>query len=189
MAAKNLTSYLTTLQGKTLYQATAHPFLSQAGAGTLAPGSLCKWLVQDKYYQFAYVNFIGRLISKLDLTTYAFPDKDQGDNLEWKTLNTLITALQAIKGEIDFYNETVEKYGLELEKAGEDETTKKYRELFEESSAAGKPVVWGLTVLWATEFVSPPFSQAFGYISGFVFVHNLPPATLQSSQELLPFSI
>ena len=68
-----------------------------------------------------------------------------------------MSALQAVKAEIGFYNETVEEYGLELEKEGEDGTTRRYRELFEESSAVGKPLIWGLVVLWGTEVVSLSF--------------------------------
>ena len=152
MVSSSLTDHLLSLYQSHLQSATTHPFLTQAGAGTLSQSTLCKWLVQDKYYQFAYVNFIGGLISKLNLASYAFPAKGE-ENLEWKTLNTLITAMEGIKSEIDFYNDTAEKYDLPLEQEGENEITRKYRQLFEESCAPGKPIIWGLTVLWATEFV------------------------------------
>ena len=159
MSTPSLTSHLLTLHPTLLKAATQSPFLVRAGAGTLPASKLCKWLVQDKYYQFAYVNFIGRLISKINLAPYAFPltpkDETSGpENLQWKTLNTLISALQNIKTEIEFYDDVVEKYGLELEREGEDDVTRRYRELFEESSAVGKPIVWGLVVLWGTEHVS-----------------------------------
>ena len=155
MASTSLTNRLLSIHTSHLRDATTHPFLTQAGLGTLASAPLCQWLVQDMFYQFGYVNFIGRLIAKLDLTSYAFPAASDG-NLPWKTLVTLVTALNAIKVEIDFYNQTVEKYGLKLEVAGPNEVTKQYLELFEEGSQEGKPMVWGLTVLWATEYVSIP---------------------------------
>lgn len=153
MTTTSLTEHLLSLHKSQLHAATTHPFLVHAGAGTLTSSTLCQWLVQDKYYQFAYVNFIGRLIAKVDLTSYAFPTSEE-DNLHWQTLNTLLTALCAIKTEIEFYNSTVDKYDLHLEKSGPNEVTNQYVRLFEESSQEGKPMVWGLTVLWATEFVS-----------------------------------
>ena len=152
MAPTSLTERLLSLHSQNLPAATTHPFLTQAGTGTLSSTPLCEWLVQDKYYQFGYVNFIGRLISKLDLTSYAFP-KHGDENLAWKTFNVLVTALHAIKSEIDFYNETVDKYALSLEEAPPNRVTRQYVELFEDSSRGDKPLVWGLTVLWATEFV------------------------------------
>lgn len=149
----SLTSWLRTQHGDALDTATHHPFLQAAGAGTLPERELCTWLVQDKYYQFAYVNFIGRLIAKVDLTSYAFPNKEE-TNLEWKTFEVLIGALIAIKEEILFYNRTVESYGLEVEEADPDSVTRAYVKLFEESSTEGTPLLHGLTVLWATEYVS-----------------------------------
>ena len=157
-----LTEHLLTLHASHLHAATTHPFLTQAGAGTLSSTALCQWLVQDKYYQLAYVNFIGRLIAKLDLSSYAFPEDD--NNLQWETLEALVTALNAIKGEIDFYNETAEKYDLPLEKAGPNEVTRQYVKLFEDSSQEDKPVVWGLTVLWATEFVRSHICSQFNHL-------------------------
>ena len=155
MPSASLTDHLLSVHTSQLRDATTHPFLTQAGLGTLPSRPLCQWLVQDKYYQFGYVNFMGRLIAKLDLTSYAFPVAGV-ENLQWKTLVALVSAMNAIKTEIDFYNHTVENYSLKLEEVGPNEVTKQYLELFEESSQADKPMVWGLAVLWATEFVSIP---------------------------------
>lgn len=156
MGSTKLTDVLLDSFPKELSAATTHQFLTAAGTGDLAPEKLTQWLVQDKYYQFAYVNFIGRMISKLDLTDYAFPSGDDSPGeLKWNTLTTLLEALKAIKSEIDFYNSTVDKYDLDLQKKGPDTVTTDYRKLFEKSSAPEVPVVWGLTVLWATEYVCP----------------------------------
>lgn len=148
-----LTHWLQTQYQECRRTAIYHPFLEAAGAGTLPERELCAWLVQDKYYQFAYVNFIGRLIAKLDLSGHAFP-KNNEPVLEWQTFEVLTGALNAIKAEIEFYDETVDSYSLGIEKAGPDEVTEAYVELFRESSAEDKPLLHGLTVLWATEYVS-----------------------------------
>ncbi|MCJ1447687.1 MAG: hypothetical protein MMC23_008198 [Stictis urceolatum] len=154
MSSTSLTQHLLSQHPSRLRSATNHPFLSRAGAGTLSPSPLCKWLVQDKHYQFAYVQFIGRLISKIDLAPSSGSSTQRtadDKNLDWKTLNTLLAALSAIKSEIEFYDETVSKYDLEIHMEGPDEVTRQYQRLFEESSAAGQPVLRGLVVLWATE--------------------------------------
>ena len=161
MSSTSLTQHLLSQHPSRLRSATNHPFLSRAGAGTLSPSPLCKWLVQDKHYQFAYVQFIGRLISKIDLAPSSGSSTQRtadDKNLDWKTLNTLLAALSAIKSEIEFYDETVSKYDLEIHMEGPDEVTRQYQRLFEESSAAGQPVLRGLVVLWATEHVCDPIS-------------------------------
>ncbi|MCJ1332175.1 hypothetical protein MMC10_008867 [Thelotrema lepadinum] len=157
MSGTPLTSRLLSLHPTPFKAATQSPFLFHAGTGTLPAPRLCKWLIQDKYYQFAYVNFIGRLIAKINLITGTFSTKPERgkegkESLEWKTLKTLISALQAIKVEIEFYDNVAEDYGLELDQEGEDEVTRRYRQLFEESSAPGVPMLWGLVVLWGTEY-------------------------------------
>lgn len=142
---------------KDLYSsATQHDFLAQAGKATLPDSAVCKWLVQDKYYQLAYVNFIGGLLAKLDLSS-CMPHSSSAehgngqDNLSWMTLNLLIDALTAIRQEINFYNKTADKYNLQLKPAPPTETTKEYIQLFAQAKDAS--ILEGLVVLWATEHV------------------------------------
>jgi thiaminase len=72
-----LTEHLQSCYTGVLEEASKHPFLAKAGQGTLTAYALCKWLVQDKYYQFGYLNFIGRMCSNLNLDSYAFPKKNE----------------------------------------------------------------------------------------------------------------
>jgi hypothetical protein len=60
---------------------------------------------KTKYYQLAYVNFIGGLIAKLPLASCAFPRPDD-DNLPSTTLDLLMSALTNIRQEVEFYEMT-----------------------------------------------------------------------------------
>lgn len=148
----SLTAQLYSADDSAMRDATQHPFLEHAGKGTLPASTLCTWLVQDKYYQLAYVNFIGGLLVKLPLASCAFAHSDQ-DNLTWKTLDVLISALTNIRQEIEFYDKTVDKYNLVIEEVPPNETTCQYIKLFEDASAKDAPIIHGLVVLWATEQV------------------------------------
>jgi thiaminase len=147
-----LTAHLYSTNDSSMREATQHPFLVKAGNGTLSASTLSKWLVQDKYYQLAYVNFIGGLIAKLPLASCVFPNSGQ-DKLTWKTLDMLIIALTNIRQEIEFYDKTVDKYNLPIEEAPPNDATSQYIKLFEDASAKGTPIIHGLVVLWATEQV------------------------------------
>ena len=156
--ASSITATLTSMYKREYPDATKHPFLAKAGNGTIPEPAVCKWLVQDKYYQLAYANFIGGLVAKLDLFPWAFPSqsaehKIKGESLSRATLNLLIDSLTAIRQEIDFYDKTADEYKLELEYAPPDDVTKQYMELFAEVSAKEVPLEYGLVVLWATESV------------------------------------
>jgi hypothetical protein len=104
-SSSSLTTQLYFLDDSAVSSATRHPFLAQAGKGTLLTSCLCTWLVQDKYYQLAYVNFIGGLIAKVPLSSSSFTSpggESQSDeeNLPWTTLDVLISALTNIRQEI-----------------------------------------------------------------------------------------
>jgi hypothetical protein len=164
----SLTAELYALDESAVKSATEHPFLDKAGNGTLPASTLCTWLVQDKYYQLAYVNFIGGLLAKIPTSSCAFTSPQPGDltdekNLSWTTLDILIGALTNIRQEIDFYTQTVEGYSLPLEEAQPNGTTREYVELFEAASAKGAPVVVGLVVLWATERVCDILLLFYGH--------------------------
>ncbi len=148
----SLTAQLYSTNDIALRDATRHPFLEQAGKGTLTAPTLCTWLIQDKYYQLAYVNFIGGLLAKLPLALFPFPHTDE-ENLAWTTLDVLMSALTNIREEITFYDKTVDKYNLPMEEAPPNETTIQYIKLFENASAKDAPLIHGLVVLWATEKV------------------------------------
>jgi thiaminase len=162
--SNSLTAKLHSLNHLAVLNATQNPFLEQAGKGTLPSSALCTWLVQDKYYQLAYVNFIGGLIAKLPLASCAFPRPDD-DNLPWTTLDLLMSALTNTRQEVEFYEMTVDKYNLPIEEAPPNDTTSQYIKLFEDASAKGEPLIHGLVVLWATEQVYPIFRFDTHYTS------------------------
>ena len=142
--------------------ATEHAFLTKAGDGTLPDSAVCKWLVQDKYYQLAYVNFIGALLAKLDLFPSVFPSHSEerqvgGENLSRTTFDLLVDSLTAIRQEIDFYDKTADKYKLELKYASPNNTTEEYINLFADASVKETPLLHGLLVLWTTEHVCHNF--------------------------------
>ena len=138
--------------------ATNHTFLAKAGNGSLPDAAVCKWLVQDKYYQLGYVNFIGGLLAKQDLSPCVFSSRSsepqiKGKTLSRMTLDLLVDSVTAIRQEIDFYDETAKKYKLDLQYAPPNDTTNEYIKLFTDASAKDAPLLHGLLVLWATEHV------------------------------------
>lgn len=62
----SLTQQLLSAEQATFTAATQHAFLERAGRGTLAAEKLGEWLVQDKYYQDAYVPFVEQLMGKVE---------------------------------------------------------------------------------------------------------------------------
>ena len=153
---KSLTSHLLTVHQDAQSAATQHAFLVEAGKGTLPSSTLCEWLVQDKYYQLGYVNFIGSLLAKIDLSSCVIATQatsHDGKNLSWTTFNLLVDSLNSIRDEISFYDKTADKYKLPLDEAPPNKTTNEYTELFADASAKETPILHGLLVLWATEHV------------------------------------
>ena len=160
----SVTEHLISSYTDLLESATEHPFLTRAGNGTLPEEQLCSWLVQDKYYQFAYIKFVGRLLTKINLDDSSMsPRAKTGsrgrENLvdfQVRALDILVGFLNALKRELDFYDETVSKFDLHFEPKPPNTTTEAYVELFEMASEENLPLLHGLVVLWATEFVSVP---------------------------------
>ena len=156
--SESFTSSLLSVHKDLHASATQHPFLVEAGKGSLSASALCEWLVQDKYYQVAYVNFIGSLLVKLDLSSCVFPLQQStdlnGEDLSWTTFNLLVDSLTAIREEIGFYDKTAAKYKLPLKEAPPNRTTEEYVQLFAAASSKESPLLKGLLVLWATEHVS-----------------------------------
>lgn len=67
----------------------------------------------------------------------------------------IISALTAIRQEIDFYDKTVAKYSLPLDREEKEmnPVTGEYVALFEAADAKDAEMLKGLVVLWATERV------------------------------------
>ncbi|KAI1382262.1 heme oxygenase-like protein [Hypoxylon crocopeplum] len=157
-----------------LYQrATQSQFLSLAGQGQLAPEILSQWLSQDRLYAQAYIRFAGGLISRVQLPIKV-DGQETSKTLQWRILSLLQTALAGVVRELQFFEETAKKYGLDLEaldpiaeggnpsskSAGftPNNVTQKYIDLFDSFTAqphgnTARTLLDGLVLLWATEKV------------------------------------
>ncbi|KAI2471227.1 heme oxygenase-like protein [Annulohypoxylon bovei var. microspora] len=157
-----------------LYQrATQSEFLSLAGQGQLPPEILSQWLSQDRLYAQAYVRFAGGLISRVQLPT-KINDRQTSKTLQWRILSLIQTALAGVTRELQFFEETAKKYGLDLEALGPvaegrnlsnksasfapTKVTQDYIDLFDSFAAQprgdlSKTLLDGLVLLWTTEKV------------------------------------
>ena len=145
----SLTSHLLHLDEHALKEATNHPFLEAAAQGTLPVDRLKHWLGQDRLYQFAYVNFIGVMLSMI-----AIPNgPDREGTLEWRAADLLIDCLTTIRQEMKLFEDTAsaENWLEDICSVQPSVQTRAYQDLFHGATAGGRPLVVGLTVLWATE--------------------------------------
>lgn len=147
----SLTSHLLSLDPEALKAATQHPFLSAAATQSLPVDQLKQWLAQDRLYQFAYVAFIGNMLAMIGIP----PTLDRESSLEWRAVDLLIDCLTNIRQEIKLFEDTAAAEGW-LEHICSDDVqpslqTRAYQDLFAGATAQGRPLIVGLTVLWATE--------------------------------------
>ncbi|KAK6376264.1 hypothetical protein LTS17_006859 [Exophiala oligosperma] len=127
-----------------------------AGLGTLPKETLQRWLSQDRLYAQSYIGFIGALISRVDLP---YNVTDQSKSLRWRIVNLLSSALENIHRELRFFNDTAEKYGLQIDASSRpgvpftaEPATKQYIDLFRAfGTDPSMSLLEGLVVLWATE--------------------------------------
>jgi thiaminase len=161
MADKSLTELLMSHPGtaEQYTKATQNDFLRRAGQGKVPRDKLSQWLSQDRLYAQAHCRFLGGLISRVQLP------KEQGidSSFEWRLITLLKGALEGILKELQFFEETARKYGLDLAydvQGGEfqpDSNTKEFIECFDgfgaEASSGPHALLQGLVVLWTTEKV------------------------------------
>ncbi|KAK5111664.1 hypothetical protein LTR62_004769 [Meristemomyces frigidus] len=145
----SLTSHLLHLDPLTLKLATQHPFLESAATKSLSLDNLKSWLAQDRLYALSYTNFIGSLIAKTPVPTTT----DRDTTLEWRTVDLLIDCLTNIRTEIKMFEETSQAEGWleDICDVHPNLHTRAYQDLFAGAAAPQKPLIVGLTVLWATE--------------------------------------
>lgn len=145
----SLTSHLLHLDDKALKEATNHPFLQAAATSSLPLKNLKFWLGQDRLYQMSYINFIGVM-----LATISVPNGSGRENsLEWRTADLLIDCLTNIRQEIKMFEDTAQAEGWleDICDVSPSVQTRAYQDLFAGATAQGRPLIVGLTVLWATE--------------------------------------
>ncbi|PPR06783.1 hypothetical protein CVT24_011283 [Panaeolus cyanescens] len=175
-----LTDHLISLRTTPSYEeATRHPFLLEAGEGSLPSARLALWLSQDRIYAaHAYPRFIGSLIS---LIPFHQRDSITGpeEAANQKILKILVGCLDNIVREVGFFKDTAERWDLDMEGWKERKGTRDYTaEMARVSNASLKE---GLIFLWAMERV---------YLDAWKFVNNLQKATQSGTSEspVLAFS-
>lgn len=145
----SLTTHLLSSNAGPFTAATQQPFLSHAGCGTLAAGPLAQWMVQDGHYTRGYVQFVGALIAKIRL-----PQANNSQfNPMYRTLDLLISALNNIRREMQFFEITATKYGIQMGEEAPNPITRAYLDLFIACSSPSASLLEGMVVLWATEHV------------------------------------
>ncbi|KAF2711910.1 heme oxygenase-like protein [Pleomassaria siparia CBS 279.74] len=156
----SLTSHLLNKCNGIFKRATQQPFLSHAGCGSLAAGPLSQWLVQDAHYARGYMRFVGQLLAKIRLP--------QTTNSQfhpmYRTMDLLISALNNMRREMQFFEITATKYGLVLSQDQATPITRALLDLFVSASSSSASLLEGMVVLWAIEHA---YRSAWQYASSF----------------------
>ncbi|PPQ78608.1 hypothetical protein CVT25_010572 [Psilocybe cyanescens] len=152
MSNATLTEHLLSLQRASYAAATQHPFLTQAGNGTLPLARLAFWLSQDRIYAaHAYPRFIGSLISRIPFQqtdTISGSNEHQNQDI----LKVLVSCLDNIVREISFFEDTAQKFGMDMEGWVERKGTRDYTAEMSRVASTGS-LEEGLVFLWAMEQV------------------------------------
>jgi len=149
--AASLTAHLLATCSSQFTQATEQPFLSHAGCGSLAAGPLSQWLVQDGHYSRGYIRFVGQLLAKIRLPQ----TQNSQFHPMYRTMDLLISALNNMRREMQFFEITATKYGLALGQEGPTPITRALLDLFVSASSSSASLLEGMVVLWGTEHVRP----------------------------------
>jgi hypothetical protein len=147
--APSLTAHLLATCSRPFTQATQQPFLSHAGCGSLAAGPLSQWLVQDAHYARSYIRFVGQLLAKIRLPQ----TQNSQFHPMYRTMDLLISALNNMRREMQFFEITATKYGLVLGQEGPTPITRALLDLFMSASSSSASLLEGMVVLWGTEHV------------------------------------
>ncbi|KAJ4364168.1 hypothetical protein N0V83_009623 [Neocucurbitaria cava] len=158
--APSLTAHLLTICSAPFTHATQQPFLSHAGCGSLAARPLSQWLVQDGHYARGYIRFVGQLLSKIRLPQ---TQNSQFHHM-YRTMDLLISALNNMRREMQFFEITATKYGLALGMEGPTPITRALLDLFMSASSSSASLLEGMVVLWGTEHC---YRSAWQYASSF----------------------
>jgi hypothetical protein len=148
--APSLTAHLLAKCSVPFTHATQQPFLSHAGCGSLAAGPLSQWLVQDGHYSRGYIRFVGQLLAKIRLPQ----TQNSQFHPMYRTMDLLISALNNMRREMQFFEITATKYELVLGHEGPTPVTRALLDLFLSASSSSASLLEGMVVLWAIEHVS-----------------------------------
>jgi len=153
--APSLTSHLLTTCSGPFVQATQQPFLSHSGCGSIGVGPLTQWLVQDSYYARAFMRFIGQLLAKIRLPM----TQNSQFHPMFRTMDLLISALNNMRREMQFFEITATKYGLALPTDPPSPITRALIDLFTSATSPSASLLEGMVVLWGTEHVRCNFTH------------------------------
>lgn len=98
---------------------------------------------------YSYVNFIGVMLSMIGVPA----GSDRESTLEWRTADLLIDSLTNIRQEMNLFEKTAQAEGWleDICNVEPSVQTRAYQDLFAGATSQGRPLVVGLTILWATE--------------------------------------
>lgn len=161
--------------------ATEHSFLTAAGLGTLPPALLALYLAQDRLYAaHAYPAFIGRLLSAVPFSSLDAADSAR-ERTNQRIVHVLSDALQNVVREVNFFGETAQKWGLQLDGWRERKATRDYTAEMARVGAEGR-IEDGLVFLWAMEQV---YLDAWRYVGSLKPVQGLEGGSAQAVSELV----
>ncbi|KAF1938773.1 heme oxygenase-like protein [Clathrospora elynae] len=158
--APSLTTHLLATCAAPFAQATQQPFLSHAGCGSLAAGVLSQWLVQDGHYARGYIRFVGQLLAKIRLPQ----TQNSQFHPMYRAMDLLISALNNMRREMQFFEITATKYQLPLGTEPPTPITRALLDLFVSASSSSASLLEGMVVLWGTEHC---YRCAWQYASSF----------------------
>lgn len=75
------------------------------------------------------------------------------ENTIFRTMDLLISTLNNVRREMNFFDNTASKYGLQIDSEDVKPATKGFIDLFASASSSGTSLLEGLVLLWATEHV------------------------------------
>ena len=151
---ESITEHLLTLDTTPTYSLATktHPFLVSASEGTLSNNLLALWLFQDRIYAaHAYPHFIGSLISRIPFDSHHLT----GEHCQ-RILKILTFCLENIVREVEFFDNTAKRWGLDVRGWKERKGTRDYTAEMTRISNTGR-IEEGLLFLWAMEKVNLPF--------------------------------
>jgi hypothetical protein len=104
---------------------------------------------QDNHYTRAYIQFVGALVGKLRLPIVP----NSQFHPMYRTLDLLISAINNIRREMGFFENTAMKYGISLNEEAPSFITRAYMDLFSSVSSPSASLLEGMVVLWSTGHV------------------------------------
>lgn len=104
---QSLTQHLLSLNPTAIRDATQHPFLKHAAAGTLPSEAAISWLAQDRLYALSYVNFVSALLAKVRIPS----SSNRTSTPQWRAADALIECLLNIKNELQLFEDVAKNQG------------------------------------------------------------------------------